>query len=508
MSLRRRNSFGQRVAEMAIRYKLDASDVEIIYDETVTNRGREKVESDLEAFYSELPFKGLGKQKLTRDDLCVFLKKHHINLSPKHLQEVFDTIGVSHTGFLEKSDMLHFIQTADSKNNGMHGDFIDMMNRLVLQLRRRDTIAELENTYGGKFTRKVSRLPHIELNHRFLKKSEVAIVGAPFGDGQHIGGCELTPEWYRTKSTLFHDCVDLGWKVCDRGDLQFNDLWEEVTDKKEDPSDVNIRGCHKTGLCSQILSQEVEEQIKEGRFIVTLGGDHAIAFGSIAGIMRSRPSTGIVWVDAHGDINIPECSPSGSLHGMPLGAIMGISDFKHYPGWEWLDCQVTPGNIVFIGLRDLDEMEIEILNGIGAHVFDRHRVQKLGIGQVMARTMEILNPHGTRPIHLSFDIDGIDPAFAPSTGTCAKGGLTWGESVYICEFLANTGCLCSMDLAEINTEILRGATAGSHDSVITNSNVKEMTLSELELMTLQNNPEMTIELGKTLVLAALGKRPF
>jgi arginase len=189
-------------------------------------------------------------------------------------------------------------------------------------------------------------------------------------------------------------------------------------------------------VCSR-LAAEVEHIVNSNGFPVILGGDHSIAMGTLAGLKAARGiSAGLVWVDAHSDINSPDTSPSGNVHGMPLWFALqkGYADPKH---------------TVQIGLRDVDVSEKENLRASGVAAFTMSDVDRLGMTQVMKQAIDIAGGDG-RLIHMSFDMDGIDPSEAPGTGTPVKGGLSFREAHLAMEMLAESGRLGSIEMVEIN----------------------------------------------------------
>jgi arginase len=208
-------------------------------------------------------------------------------------------------------------------------------------------------------------------------------------------------------------------------------------------------------MCKK-LKEVTHKSSSEGNFTIILGGDHGLASGSIYGIKEAHPDLKVVWVDAHGDCNTPEASPSGNYHGMPVAHLLGWFGEEPLVGFEWFKPILKPEDIVYIALRDVDDFEKYALKKHNIKVFDMEDVTELGIGEVMNRALSYLNPIGSKnPIHLSFDIDAIDPQYAPQTGTPARGGLSYREAHYIVRKLAKTGQLVSMDLVEINTELYK-----------------------------------------------------
>ena len=188
----------------------------------------------------------------------------------------------------------------------------------------------------------------------------------------------------------------------------------------------NIKFPVELGETCRELAQLAKTSHLENAFTLTLGGDHSIAIGSIGGALLARPDLGVIWVDAHGDFNTPETSPSGNIHGMPLAFLSGKMNPYALPSFNWLKNFLQPDQLVMIGIRSLDSEEKEVMKKWGAHVFSMTEIDRYGIGEVMNRAREILFKSGPRPLYLSYDIDAIDPHFAPSTGTRARGGARAG----------------------------------------------------------------------------------
>jgi len=189
-------------------------------------------------------------------------------------------------------------------------------------------------------------------------------------------------------------------------------------------------------VCKE-LAILVERIVKEGGFPIVLGGDHSIAMGTIEGLKRARGrAPGLVWIDAHSDINTPSSSPTGNVHGMPLW-------FAIEKGYA------DPAHTVQIGLRDVDRGEKQLLRDSGVTAFSMSDIDRLGMTKVMERTLEITGTE-SRSVHVSFDMDGIDPSEAPGTGTPVKGGLSYREAHLAMEMLAESGALGSIEMVEIN----------------------------------------------------------
>ena len=235
---------------------------------------------------------------------------------------------------------------------------------------------------------------------------------------------------------------------------------KKLTANSLTPPDMNatFKGNAKNNLLvgqgTQILADLVEEKLLQGRFPLILGGDHSIGIGSLAGVLRARPNTGVIWVDAHADLNTPSISESGNMHGMPVGLLMeGVSPKETIPGFEWLKDgpRLNPDSIVYVGLRDVDPEERELIQSLGIAAYTMHEIDRYGIGQVMEMALgHLLAKDPNRPLHLSYDIDAVDPILAPATGTTVRGGLNYREAHYVAEAVAVSGNLASADIVELN----------------------------------------------------------
>lgn len=305
----------------------------------------------------------------------------------------------------------------------------------------------------------------------------VAIVGAPLALGQTKPGVGLAPEALR-RAGLAEAITQLDYEVVDTGDVELPKAKERqaeiaIPDHNEHLYGRNlyqegdttlttitaavtrIKHAEEVGESCRRIAEQVATAARTGDFVLTLGGDHSIAMGTIPGILAARPNTALIWVDAHGDFNTPETSPSGNLHGMPLAMVLGYT--RGVPGFDWLDSNVLqalpPNRVALVGIRSLDKDERTLLKEAGVHVFTMSDVDRYGIANVMERAFAAINSDGTRNYHVSFDIDSLDPSEAPGTGTLVKGGLTYREAHTILEMLAATSRLSSMDLAEINPEL-------------------------------------------------------
>ncbi|GAA5852263.1 hypothetical protein JCM3766R1_004919 [Sporobolomyces carnicolor] len=310
--------------------------------------------------------------------------------------------------------------------------------------------------------------------YKYLRQPYTAgIVGCPFSGGQPKAGVDAGP-LQLIESGLVEDIEGLGWKV----DFQGADkLTQSIHSNGAEDPDIGV--LKKPRLVSKVckeVSERVYEHAKKGELTVTLGGDHSLAMGTVSGTFRAFPEAALIWVDAHADINTPLTTPSGNLHGCPVSFLMGLpgTSKEEIPEFGWIEPVLKSERLVYIGLRDIDEGERKILKENNIKCFSMHHVDKWGIGKVVEMALEYVGKD--RPIHLSFDIDALDPTVAPSTGTAVRGGLSFREGHYICEAIAETGRLVSLDVMEINPSL------GAVQSV-----------------------QQTVDVGRSLVRSALGE---
>ncbi|WWC63570.1 arginase [Kwoniella dejecticola CBS 10117] len=319
---------------------------------------------------------------------------------------------------------------------------------------------------------------------KFLKGAPtVGIVGCPFSGGQGRTGVDLAPNKL-ISAGLVDQLSALGWEVHYNSQQKYIDIpynpipasspaapsegtetfnggstsGSGSADKKiQRLPDEDIGKMKKPRLVSAVnqkVAQEVEEIAQKGWLPLTLGGDHSLAMGTVSGTKAKYPDACLIWVDAHADINTPLSTDSGNLHGCPVSFLLGLEGTDVSPFSEWLKPCLKPEEIVYIGLRDVDGPEKEILKKHGIKAFSMHHVDKYGIGKVVEMALDHVNPDRSKPIHLSYDVDALDPIVAPSTGTPVRGGLTFREGHYITEALAETGCLVSVDIMEVNPALL------------------------------------------------------
>lgn len=187
-------------------------------------------------------------------------------------------------------------------------------------------------------------------------------------------------------------------------------------------------------------------------FVVSLGGDHSMSMGTVAGLCHGLP-TGLLWVDAHADINTPATSPTGNVHGMPVAHLLGLGDERFTAIWGG-GAVVKPEHVVYFGLRSVDPPERELLAHLGITAFTMKDVDERGVAYLAAAALERLG--ALERLHVSFDADSLDPTIAPGVGTPVPGGLTYREAHLLMELLAESGRVTSLDLVEVNPIVDQG----------------------------------------------------
>jgi arginase len=281
------------------------------------------------------------------------------------------------------------------------------------------------------------------------------LIGVPLDLGGNRRGVDMGPSAIRI-SGLADQLGSLGVAVTDKGDVP------SPLPEIKGPGDPRKRYIRDIARVCQKLYQTALASLHEGALPIVLGGDHSLGAGSVAATatwMRSRSQPlGLIWVDAHADINSPATSPSGNVHGMPLAALLGGEPLE-LARIGGPDASVRPEHTVLVGLRNLDDREKEIVKASGVHAFTMKDIDRLGIAGVMDRALAAASA-GTGGIHVSFDLDVCDPAIAPGVGTPVKGGLDYREAHYVMEAVAESGRLVALDLVEVNPALdLRNTTA-------------------------------------------------
>lgn len=273
----------------------------------------------------------------------------------------------------------------------------------------------------------------------------IRIVGVPMDLGAGRRGVDMGPSAIRIAGVgpaLRH----LGFRVEDDGDVGV------PAPETRDPGSPNARYLEPIYHVCNRLRLRVRRSLEMGEIPVVLGGDHSIAIGTVAGVAehyRNRDERiGLIWVDAHGDMNTPESSPTGNIHGMPLATLLGMGHPRLVEmGGFWP--KVAPKNVCLIGIRDIDNVEREIVKKSGIHAYTMRDVDERGMRAIMQESIGFAND-GTAGFHVSFDLDGMDPRDVPGTGTPVKGGISWREANLLMELVSDTGRMTSLEVTELN----------------------------------------------------------
>ncbi len=210
---------------------------------------------------------------------------------------------------------------------------------------------------------------------------------------------------------------------------------------------------------AEVLADEVSAALGDGCFPLVLGGDHSVAVGTMGGLARSEPNHGLIWVDAHADFNTPETTPSGNVHGMPVAAILGDGDRRLVEA-AGVSPKALASNTALVGLRDVDPGEAERLRNSDVSYFTMRDIDERGVVGIVAEVIAVATADDVDRVHLSFDLDAVDPRHAPGTGTPVVGGLTYREAHLMMELLAEADVVTSAEFVEVNPALdLRNQTA-------------------------------------------------
>ncbi|CAK9802405.1 Arginase-2, mitochondrial [Anthophora quadrimaculata] len=275
---------------------------------------------------------------------------------------------------------------------------------------------------------------------------KIGIIGVPFEKGQHKKGVAHGPEVIRSAG-LSQELESLGLDVKDYGDIFYK--------AKNVLGVSNMSHLGDIAGCNNCLSDQVQRVLKEGRRVLTIGGDHSLGVGTIDGHVKEKKDVGVIWVDAHADLNTNKTSESGNVHGMPVALLTSeLADYwPHLPGMDWQQPMLSIRNVAYIGLRSVDRYERLVIEKFGITVFGMEDVERYGIHDVVYMALNKIDPNETKSLHVSFDIDSLDPLEAPCTGTPVRGGLSLREAVHLMEVLYRTNRLNAVDLVEVNPYI-------------------------------------------------------
>ncbi|MBT9259450.1 MAG: arginase [Clostridiales bacterium] len=273
-----------------------------------------------------------------------------------------------------------------------------------------------------------------------VAKQPVDIIGVPLDLGGSRRGTDMGPSAIRY-ARLQDRIRPLVPVLCDRGNI-------DVPVPETRAAGDGVHFVEEIAQVCEKLAGEVAQSLRQGHLPLVLGGDHSLAIGTLAGHRLVGSRVGIIWIDAHGDFNTPETSPSGNVHGMPLIHILGRGHPRLLAVADGPAAE--PGEVVLLGVRNLDPGEKVLLKEMGIHVMTMREVDEKGMAQCMREALAIASRGGTQGIHLSFDMDAMDPTIAPGVGTPVPGGLTYREAHVALEILAETGLVRSMEFVEVN----------------------------------------------------------
>jgi arginase len=274
----------------------------------------------------------------------------------------------------------------------------------------------------------------------------VSLVGAPTDYGANRRGVDMGPSAIRY-ADLASTLEAAGIDCRDDGDLSVPRMEERDPDAEAPPAGT-ARFLRETRTVCSALADRVAGAVAEGVMPLVLGGDHSVAIGSLAGSAREA-AVGAVWFDAHGDFNTPTTTPSGNVHGMPLAAALGVGAFAD-EAYEWARATgLDASNVALVGLRSLDDDEREAIGDTDVTAFTMSDIDRRGIAAVVSDALDVATD-GTDGIHVSLDLDWLDPTVAPGVGTPVRGGVTYREAHLAMEAVAQTGALRSMEAVEVN----------------------------------------------------------
>jgi arginase len=279
----------------------------------------------------------------------------------------------------------------------------------------------------------------------------VAVIGAPLDLGQGRRGVDMGPSAIRYAELAEHLAEKLGIETDDLGNI------EAPVAESTAAGDEHARFLPQIlELCDRV-AKLVAEARRKGDTPLVLGGDHSVALGSLVGMASVHGKGGVLWIDAHGDLNTPETSPSGNVHGMVLAAALGLGgEAFHYD--DWTLPAIESGKLALVGVRSLDQGERELLKKLDAKVFTMSEIDRRGIETCMREALEHVT--GAAFLHVSLDMDVLDPEYAPGVGTPVRGGLSYREAHLAMEMVAESALADSFDVVEVNPVLDRENATG------------------------------------------------
>jgi arginase len=279
--------------------------------------------------------------------------------------------------------------------------------------------------------------------------ASIAVIGAPLDLGAGRRGVDMGPSAVRVAG-LGRRLGELGYDVRDLGNVPV--AQPEAVD---DIGPSQARYLPQIAACCLKLGELVGAALGTGRRPLVLGGDHSIAVGTVSGVSRffhdSAQKVGLLWMDAHADMNTPQSSPSGNVHGMPLACCVGAGPEALAQMFGFAP-KVDPANVALVGIRDVDSLERGVVRDTGVRAFTMREIDERGMRAVMDDALAIATRE-TAGFHLSLDMDFVDPAYAPGVGTPVRGGATYREAHLAMEMICDSGRMLSMEVVEVNPVI-------------------------------------------------------
>jgi arginase len=273
-----------------------------------------------------------------------------------------------------------------------------------------------------------------------METREIAIIGATLDLGQGRRGVDMGPSAIRYAG-LEERLLSLGYDVRDHGNV------ETAVPEATAVQDERARFLPEIKATCERIARKVVEELEAGAIPLVLGGDHSVALGTLGGLARLRGPGGVLWIDAHSDINTPETSPSGNVHGMPLAAALGLAD-DWFASDAWPLPALDARRVALLGVRSLDDGERRLLREAGVRIFTMSELDRIGVERAVSEALDRVSGGGF--VHVSLDMDALDPEIAPGVGTPVRGGLTYREAHLALELVAESGLAGSFEVVEVN----------------------------------------------------------
>jgi arginase len=276
-------------------------------------------------------------------------------------------------------------------------------------------------------------------------KANVSIIGFPMDLGADRRGVDMGPSALRIAG-LQTKLEALGYNVNDIGDIKI-----EIMEKQK-IKNPKLKYLDEIVKTSKLLADKVQKVLEKGDFPLSIGGDHSMALGTISGIAsfckKRNLKIGVIWIDAHSDMNTDETSPSGNIHGMPLASLLGLGcdELVNFLGFS---PKLSPEDCALIGIRSVDAAEKLNIKKLKVPIYTMTDIDKLGIHRIIAKVLKQFREKVDH-IHVSFDVDSVDPSVAPGVGTPVPGGLSYREAHLLMETIAECGCMSSLEVTEVN----------------------------------------------------------